>query len=422
MKDIISDRLRNLSNLNDRKLLRDVLLDVYDNLIQYNLDMYAQLESRIYRELENYGENLTVYSSISYLENVDPISDFLHPMVPDDVDIMLDMASLGNELNNHPEPIIASVFMKCSNREIARMLNKNQILMAQIKTSEGTHNVNAKAKPCTKYTAQIEKLYRAFQRNNLPWATINCPFAYKFIDIVLTAPFALAEGAVINEITVDLGEYDHYKQVNIIPMWNIKTIEVMENSFPMPAIDRINYEHSIPLDNKQNGYLVAMESPDFMYTIRRENEFVIVTTNDDQQPWQLLQLEHISNMKRPGIPFEMLTNNRDRGFVGRFHAVKSIVIRTEGEVARLLCSYEQSKTAVFQGMDILEKYEKPIETMDYNCFMDDNIRVDANKMVMLLKFKVHGGEKFLVYDKIAFLVSEVQLIFPEYHCIGEIIT
>jgi len=232
----------------------------------------------------------------------------------------------------------------------------------------------------------------------------------------------LAEGAVINEITVDLGEYDHYKQVNIIPMWNIKTIEVMENSFPMPAIDRINYEHSIPLDNKQNGYLVAMESPDFMYTIRRENELVIVTTNDDQQPWQLLQLEHISNMKRPGIPFEMLTNNRDRGFVGRFHAVKSIVIRTEGEVARLLCSYEQSKTAVFQGMDILEKYEKPIETIDYNCFMDDNIRVDANKMVMLLKFKVHGGEKFLVYDKIAFLVSEVQLIFPEYHCIGEIIT
>ena len=40
---------------------------------------------------------------------------------------------------------------------------------------------------------------------------------------------------------------------------------------------------------------------------------------------------------------------------------------------------------------------------------------------MLVKFEAHNKEDYLMLDKMSFIVSEIQILFPEYHCIGEII-
>jgi len=193
----------------------------------------------------------------------------------------------------------------------------------------------------------------------------------------------------------------------------------------MPAIDRVNYEHSIALDDigVDNGYLVALDNPDYLYTLRRENELVVVSKEGGQQKWKLLRIERPASERRHNTSFEMFSNKRDGGFVGRYAAIKSMVIRTLGELDRLLNSYEQSRSVIFQGVEILDadEYGKVKETVDFNSFIDDNIRMDKSKKVMLLKFRLldENTELFLTYDRISFLVSEVQMVFPEYNCVGE---
>ena len=428
MKDIITSRLQKISSLNDRKLLKDVLRDVYENLAEYNLSMYDRLENRLYNEIESHIDDFAIYTSAEYAENIDPISEFLHPMVPNDTEAVLNLAEIGESLNAQPNspgslnPVIASVFMKCSNSEISRLLSENKVFKGILKTDKGTSEISVKVKRCNKYINQIDRLYKAFQRNNIVWATVNCPYAYKFIDIILATSVSLSKGETINEITLDLGEYDKYKQINVVPVWNVKRLEIDENSFPMPAIDRANYEHRLALESfgAKNGYLVALDNADFTYTIRRETELIVVSESSAQQPWKLLQVESPPDVIRRNNSFEVFSNKRDMGFAGRYAAIKSLVIRTKGELGRVLNSYEQSKSILFQGVEILESYKKTRETIDFNPFIDDNIRTNTNKKVMLLRFKAGDGEQYLVHDKISFLVSEVQILFPDYDCVGEL--
>ena len=53
-----------------------------------------------------------------------------------------------------------------------------------------------------------------------------------------------------------------------------------------------------------------------------------------------------------------------------------------------------------------------------NSFIIDEIRDHAYKKCLLLKFRGRGDHEFLFRDVMSFLVSEVQLLYPEYACEG----
>jgi len=475
IKDIISDRLlrlnnanntNNTSNINDRKILNDVLYDVHAPIAKDNMLMYKNLEDNLYNEVLNRGKGkknsnikseYAIYTSLDYLENqINSKSKFLHPMVSSDLDIKQNNAAAIIKT----QAVIASMFMKCSNSDIMRMLNENDVLEGSIKTNKDEYAIEVKIKKCTKYIKKIEELYKAFKNNNLDWITVNCPYAYKFIDIVLITAISIEKDEKVEEIAVSFGSYDQYVYSGVIPVWNVKTISLEETSFPNlvdNALDAINiynnwdnyedrigesriYEHHISLDgaNMQNGYLVTQNqnNPSYFYLSRQENELVIATDNEGQSLWELFQIEDYSSytglsgltgeslqsLQTPA--FKMFSNKRNLGFIGRFVAASSIVIRTKGELARLLNSYEQSKTVPFYAVQILDTFEQVEETTDYNKLISvngENIRVDKYKKIMLLQFKItdSDNEPYLIYDKISFLTSEAQKLYPEYHCIGE---
>ena len=271
---------------------------------------------------------------------------------------------------------------------------------------------------------EIKKIYHIFQVNGSQWNTINCPYAYRFADIVLHTDIVFGNGETITEITVDLEEYETYKVINHIPVWNIKHITLSDKSFPMPAKDRINFEHIVSIEEEgtENGYMADLGNTDFEYLKRYENNIVIVSHYEKQNNWALVKIENNSNLKdRQKFIYEVLSNKRELGFAGRFASVKSLVIRTKGEIARLMQCYETAKDLTFIDVEILEHYNKIQQTSDCNHFIDENIRIDRFKKVMLIKFEAHNKEDYLMLDKMSFIVSEIQILFPEYHCIGEIV-
>jgi len=240
---------------------------------------------------------------------------------------------------------------------------------------------------------------------------------------VLASKAEFKPGAMIAEISVDLAEYEKYKVMNAVPLWNIKRVMAQDKAFPMPAIDRVNFDHVIALDEfgAQNGYIVATEDTDYIYSKRLEHDLVIISPYDNQHQWELLQIENVSNDTRGAYPFDLMSNRRDLGFIGRYSSLKSVVVRTKGELARILSTYEISGALLFQDVEILTEYKKEPETADCNSFIDDNIRLSLIKKFMLVKFKPVHREDYLLRDKMSFLVSELQILFPEYRCVGELV-
>lgn len=423
MKDIIEDRLNKINDLKERRMLKNVLLNVYESVTEYNMEMYDLLEKRIYKEIDEDLDKYFIYLTLEYVENADPISDFMHPMIESDLEgAIYDMNEINENLQKGVEIVLTSIFMKCSSLNIKKMIDKNKTYKCIIKTDKDNYEVNIKLKRCEKYINEVKNLYKIFQYNSKVWNTINCGFIYKYVDIVLHSSLELSEGEKILEITIDLGEYEKYKVARVIPMWNVKQLTVQDNSFPMPAFDRINYEHSVSLEELgiQNGYMTTfMNKNDVMYIKQYEKELVIVSSNSEQAEWNVLQIENIQNNSKKHYEFEILSNKKDNGFIGRYASMKSMIVRTKGEVARILALYEASKSIIFDDIEILDEYKKEEQTLNYNEFIDDNIRVDKYKKIMLIKFKSQD-ENYLLLDKMSFLVSEIQVLFPEYKCIGEL--
>lgn len=425
MKNIIRNRLNRISDLNERKVLKKIITDVYEEIIDYNMEMYKKLEKRIYDEIDDPLDKFYIYSSVMDISDVDPISDFFHPMIKDDLNELLNMKELGEKLRNDEKIPIAQVFLKCNYLILKEILNKNKIYKGYIKTDKNIYDINIILKQSMKYIKEIENLYHIFQLNSTEWNTLNCPYVYKFVDIILNSSVNLKQEEEIKEIIVDLEDYEKYKLINKVPVWNIKKINIQDKTFPMPAEDKINNEHIISLSNtgNQNGYMITLENKEFKYLKRYDSDLVIISSLTEQNIWNLIQIENISNINNNIInyDYETVSNKKNLDFIGKFTSLKSLVIRTKGEIARLMTSYELKKDLSFYDIELVNTYSEIIQTMDYNDFIDDNIRVDDFKKILIVKFKTNNKEDFLIFDKMSFLVSEIQMLFPEYKCIGELI-
>ena len=425
MKQIIQQRLNHVTSLEERRLLRNVLEDVYSHIVDYNMDMYDKLEQRIYNEMDDPLEKFYIYCTILDRKEIDPISDFFHPILPEEVQKEeYDFAQIAEQLNEGKKVLLTSVFLKCDMTTFREILDSKREYTGYIKTDKDIYEVRVILQQSTRYIKEIQKLYHIFQINGSQWNTINCPYAYRFADVILHSDTVLGSGEKITEITVDLNEYEKYKVLDHIPVWNVKHIALQDKSFPMPAKDRINYEHIVSLEEEgiENGYMADLGNIDFEYLKRYESNLVIVSHHEKQDSWALVKIENSKNLKkREQFTYEVLSNKRTLGFAGRFATVKSLVVRTKGEIARLMQSYETGNDFIFKDTEILEQYQKIQQTTDYNHFIDENIRIDKFKKVMLIKFQTKDRENYLVLDKMSFLVSEIQVLFPEYHCVGEIV-
>lgn len=424
MKEIIQKRLQNISDLAERRRLRTVLNDVFESIIDYNEAMYQSLEHKIYSEIEDKMDKLYIYSSLEHISNIDPISKFLHPMDLKDLSINeRNMALLEEQLITEQEVILAQIFMKCNYLKFQEILERTEGYKGYIQTTDHLYEVQISLRRCMKYIQIIEDLYQVFQLNGVEWNTVYCPYAYKFIDVVLHSEVTLQNGEQIKEITIDLGEYEKYKVLDMIPVWNVKPTEVQDKSFPMPAKDRIHYEHQISLYELglEHGYMVGLCNEKFSYMKRCGEELTIVSDIPDQKTWNLIQISSLDDPNRK-YEYTLVSNHRDLGFIGRFASVRGMIIRTRGEIIRLLASYDISDRFIFKDLKVVKKEGYKYEqTMNFNHFIDDHIRLDTLKNILLLQFHPLITDDFLLYDHLSFLVSEIQMLFPEYRCVGELV-
>lgn len=415
------ERLRKIEDLEQRQLLKDIVSGVFVNLIDYQEEMNKKLEERIVNEMDDMENRYDVYVTLSSRENVDPIHECLFPMRLADMEspkIYID--DLLESFNNSEPTFLFTLFLECDSLQIQQLLAEKRLFSGRLVTAKETVEVKVSLTRNTDYLLEIDKLYPIFQLNGLPWKTINHPFAYKFFDVQLVHCPTLEEGTEIIEMTVDLEEYEDKKRLDMVPLWNIERHEVKNVGFPVPAIDKVNYEHvlSIRKIGPQHGYLVEAGEENVRYVKRSESELTIVSPQDQSGVWQLLKIAKAEEEKIGKLEYELVSNKRRDHFLHKYASKYMANVKTKGEIARLINSFEVADKLELVDIELLDFFEGTKFSHSVNPFLTEMLGEYSHKKTMLLHFKATEDRTFISNDMLSFLVSEVQRYFLEYKCVG----
>ncbi|WCF11356.1 normocyte-binding protein [Paenibacillus thiaminolyticus] len=426
MKDIISDRLSKMEDLEQRKQLKQLMTGLFLNLVEYQEEMNRKMERKVFDEVEDGEEKHDVFVSLCRRDELDPIHDFLHPMLPEDAaPKLIDMSQLLDHMQRKEEALLFTLFLECDYAALRGLLEGERTFRGEMITSGGRYPISARLVQSRRYIEEIEKLYQVFQQNNVPWKTVNHPYAYKFIDVLLThCDAAPQEDEEISEITVDLEEYEPYKRVDVVPLWNIERLAIKNSGFPVPASDRINYEHVLSLHKtgSEHGYLVEGDEENIRYIKRSRDELTIVSPQEKAGIWSVLKIAQPVAARLGSLSYPLVSNRRTDGFIGKYARRQGQIVRATGEIIRIVHAFDAARLLELERVDIHDRSDGSLQTYEMNPFVSDNVRTERDKKVMRLAFRARQAEeneRFLLHDQMSFLVSEVQMFFPEYKCEGE---
>jgi hypothetical protein len=425
MKELVMERLNRMEDLEQRKLLKSMVTGLFLNLVDYQDEMNRQLQERVFSEVEDHEERHDIYASLCSREEVDPIHEFLFPMLPEDMEAQsCDLTALAQKLHSGEELVLSTIFLECGYNLLQALEENERHFHGQLVTSAGHYPIKVRLRKSRRYTDEIERLYEIFQQNGIPWKTVNHPFIHKFYDVQLVscegAPDAVED---VKEISLQLEEFELYKRLDRVPLWNIERLKLRNAGFPVPAEDRVNYEHVLSLrkTGTEHGYLVNAEEALIRYIKRMPADLVVVSPDDKSGDWEVMKLTRPASGLVTMAQYELVSNRRQNSFIGRYAGKR--IVRSKGELLRIANSFEAAAALELEGIELIDRRSRSTECCTYslNDFVSDSIRTDQDRKTLLLRFKRRAGtaDSFIVQDLMSFIVSELQMHFPEYKCEGE---
>ena len=424
MKDQIAAKLSNMCNLEDRLLLKDILNDVFLNLYEHSETMYQQLEDRVFAEKSGVSDAYDVYATVVSRQNLDPVHYFLRPMQADDLaEKQYNLADI--VAVDRVEVPLLQVFFSCDYKLFASIVNGRRSFPGTIATSNGSITATFILREDKKYLNQIKELYETFLNNNIPWKTINNPYAFRFAEVMLeSCQRSLESDETITEVKVDFAEYGQYVHYDMVPLWNVEILKLKSTGFPLPCEDKINFEHMVALEGigVEHGYLAAFQNKNISYVRRSKQALVIVAPTELKDVWDIMRIIHPADGKTDAYTYPLVSNAKRQAF-SDILAQKSLrVIRTEAELRRLINSFAAAANLSLSHIAI-QPCSQEIEnaaSYEMNYFIQDEIRRADCQHRLILNFTTTDRDSFLISDLMSFVVSEVQLYYPDYKCEGVI--
>ena len=426
MNTPIYEKINKIKDLEDRALLKKIIGSVFTSLEEYTKKQYSHIEKRVFDEISIDIEKYNVFCTICNKHDIDPISEFLFPIINEDIEEEVhDISKIINSLKNKEPIFMFKVFLKCDYITCKNILNEGKNFKGIIQTNKKVHQAYFKLVKNTDYLEKIEKLYQSFINNNVRWKTINNPYIHKIANVILVEELDEIElDEVIDKIEVDFGEYAKYIEYNMVPLWNIQELELKTTGFQIPCKDRINYEHTISIAKEgiENGYLVDYIDNDVNNVVHKEESLVISSPNADKSIWNLWKFIRSKNEDKNTNNYPIISNEYIVNFSNKLSAQNGFTIKSRTELAKMMNSYVISKDIEFVDFKLENVNIKGIkETYQMNEFILDEIRDGNKKRTLILYFSTKDKDNYLNRDILSFLVSEVQLLYPEYECEGRLI-
>ena len=98
-------------------------------------------------------------------------------------------------------------------------------------------------------------------------------------------------------------------------------------------------------------------------------------------------------------------------------------IKTKAEMGRLIEAFDYEKYLTFCDFKLCSEIPTICRDANYNMdsFLTDELRTGDAGRILVVQFTAKDPAEYLNEDIMSFLVTQVQRIFPDYHCVGEIV-
>lgn len=425
MEEMIKEEISRISGLQERVVFKDIIENLFLSLYETNQEMYRKLESRIMDDLAFDLNRYQITVGIVERAYLDPSHHLLSPIREEDMSVpAYDVLEVRRRIDEEGQSLAGTYFMEYDYLEIQKFLEKGKI-GGRIYTDAGDYPAEFRVEKNEAYLREISRVYEVFVSNGVPWQTVNAPYLYKFVNVYLEKlPEEITPAQKILKVEPDLEEfaqraYDHY-----IPIWNIRKLTMDSVGFPVPCEDHKSYEHTISIREYGNEHVYLIDDTTHIYSVRqKENRLIVMGEEAEARKWQVYMIRTGANRRFDRYTYPLMTNHRKDEFLERFGRRQGRRVRTEGELSRFIGSYGMEAYVVYEGFEILDRDNsgEASESYTMNGFILDEIRDRDYEKRLVLLFRKKSALSFLLRDIMSFLVSEVQLMYGEYRCEGQLL-
>ena len=426
MKEHWKKQLDAIEDVDERRLLRELLNTVVKPIEEYRDADLKEIKQQVFDEVKIDDEEFAIYGSIIKRSDYDGSSGFLHPMNESDLEeIPTEIDSITTAFENNEKPSLGKLYVNLDYLELNKIKKalQDRKFKGFIKTSQNVHEIEVSLIPYTGYIKQITKLYELFTENKLEWRTILHPKIHKFLQIQLETKIPFKKHEKIEKITIDVEELKSHTQDDQVPLWNIKKTSFSSYGKQATINNKECYEHTLLYETsttRKLGYLFDNEEGnDEIINIRKEDDKMVLTSPKDIiSKWSVWTT--ISPLESEIANFNITSNRKKESFIDHYSRKRNRQLKTVGEIYRIAnLSVDTSEVKLIDTKYNALQPEN-IETYELNPFIKDEIRADEDRKIMKLTFET---EKItpIARDIVSFITSELQLFYAQVKFVSELV-
>ena len=277
------------------------------------------------------------------------------------------------------------------------------------------------------YNRKIKEIYDVFGLNGLKWRTLNTPYLYKAFKVIIVEfkeelLEELKKTDEVLNIDIDKKGFEKNWVEDYLILWNVIHINMLGNGEINPTKDRIHYEHTLFFNNNNNVYLCPDKEIYIYYIQRILNGFRIITDENREMKWEFIKIaEADEKVYEKKLNYPVFSNRINPSFINKIKMENDIRLRNLGEIKRIVNSFDDiTKRMELVRVEITDEEKRYISTNDSNPFVIDEFKLKGKNSNMYFYFKIIKKD-FYIKEILDFIISELQLYFPEYDCKGVLV-
>ncbi len=424
MEQMIRNEIQSISNLDERIILKELMENVFLSLLETNEQMYQKLEDRVMNDLSYEVNQYLIKTGLVEREFFDPTHHFMTVMQESDRQSgERSVKDVRETIKENGKCLVGTVFLKCDYMDIQSMLKRHRKIYGVIRIDQ-EYRTSFLWEQNHTYLEKVEQLYHLFIENGVPWQTVNCPYLFKLVDVYVTEiPEVCDDNEKLQNFHIELGALTSSVCYNMIPIWNVWNLKLDSVGFPIACRSHKSYEHEISISEHGAGYVYLVDGKAGMISVRRNDQKIfLISTEQGAQEWNVYSIRGGGKGRTERYTYSLMENFRQDGFAERFQRKTGKVVKTKMELERFIRGFGLDKYLQYFDCRLIENTESLAETYSMNFFLKDEIREGKQSKQLLLTFKPNNVTPFLwlLRDLMSFVVSEVQELYPEYECRGEL--
>ena len=397
-KELLASRIAKIQDPVQKRLLQDVLVDVFGELLTYSEESFTKLEQKIDGERSDPDSHYYIYTGVCKKDGLDSASRSLFEI---------------HRETDHASGYLGTLFLACDYVQVLRCLAGTY--RAKVETDRGEYLTTVSLTYCRAYQEVFHKLYQQFAMNRRQWHTVNCPFLYKMLDIIDQEGMVPGD-AVVVKIAIELGELSDFVMDDMTLVWNLSEHSVKPEVDVTVAGNTSYYVHQIPLEDSQAGYLAVPEGEDLFSVIFSREKILVRTEKEAHHQLKLLKIEPMHEGKdHTLLQYPIQTNSRKFRHADRQALGQPRFLWTKGEVERILSSY--AVFCDFELVDVCPDKQGEVQALDLNPFIRLHSFLKQKRKIAVFLHAKDQTDIFR-YEKMFFLLAELQLCTEEYEWTG----